>query len=216
LTRSDATKPSVALDFPLDYPPTPEIFNLAAAQTIDPAADFLLQWNGIPGATDRDMLQLTIIAGEFRFVAPDLCLPRLLPNTATSIVIPKNTLPTNTTFHSTLSFSRTLGSNTNSIPDLIAFSYNEKSVQFTLKTTGGGTTPTRPRFVGCRMLANGHFQLELEGKVGQNCAIEVSGNLTPGSWSTLQTVVITASGRATVDDPRTGSPVRKYYRASVL
>jgi hypothetical protein len=171
-----------------NYPPTPQINNFPAGQAIDPAVDFTLQWNEFTGATANDLLSLTISdQTSVVFQAPDPCVPRLLPDTATSVVIPGKTLQAGTTYDAILTYSR-LGSRDNSIPGIPGTIGFSKTTSFKLRTTGGNPSGTPPKFTSFIRLPNGSFQVQLTGQPGVNYVIEGStevGGLAV--WSPLTT-----------------------------
>ncbi len=214
LTRQNGSKPTATLNFPANpYPPTPQILNLVQAQAIDAAAAFEIRWNGIPNPTQNDGIVLTISKGTFTFVVPDYCANRPLTNTATSYVIPKGTLAAATTFDATLSYNRSLAMDTNSLSDVALFANAQTEVHFTIKTTGGSTQPTPPKFTGFRFLANGHFQLEITGEAGRTYALDTCGDLV--GWTLIKTVVAGADGKALIEDDRVPLPSKSFYRARV-
>lgn len=215
LTRTDGSKPAATVNFPANpYPPTPQILNLVEAQAIDAAADFQIRWNGFPNAAQNDSIVLTIVKTPFSFVVPDLCANRPLTNTATSYVIPKGTLAAATTFDATLTYSRWIATDTNSVSDMMLYADAHTEVHFTIKTTGGATQPTQPKFTGFRFLANGHFQIDLAGEAGRTYALETCGNLA--GWTQIKTVVAGADGKGVFEDDRVPLPVNSFYRAKVI
>jgi hypothetical protein len=60
-----------------------------------------------------------------------------------------------------------------------------------------------------QVLTNGAFQMLVQGPVDQNCAIEISSDLT--NWSTLATLALTNNQTPFVD--ATASVTNRFYRA---
>lgn len=213
LTRTTTT-PSANISLNASYPPTPQILNYAAAQAVDASANFVLQWNGFTGAAANDSIGLLIaqpLTGWY-WVAPDVCVPRLLANTATSITIPAGTLQPGTTYEVSLTYSRMTHASSNSIPDMVLAAFLRKSVNLTLQTTGGSGGGAR--FISFRQLPNGKIELRLQGTPGKSYMIRYSSNLK--TWTDLTSHLATGDGVITIEiSPGTyGSPA--FFRAREL
>ncbi len=198
LTRTTGSPPSASLSLTGSYPPTPHILNYTPAQAVNPGADFMVQWNGFTGATANDSVTFSIanpLTGWY-WVAPDPCVPRLLPNTATSVTIPAGTLQAGTTYQASLIYSRMTDYKTNAIPDISLMAWLRKSVDFTMKTTG--TSTSGARFIGWRVLSGNRMELKLQGPPGASFLIEGSNNLLSG-WYTVTLQTIPPGGVATFE-----------------
>ncbi|MEO8429223.1 MAG: Ig-like domain-containing protein [Verrucomicrobiota bacterium] len=195
------------------YPPVPQINNFPAAQSVDSALDFVLQWNGFAGAAAEDFISIEIHDQTgVVFQAPDPCVPRLLPNTATSVVIPGKTLQAGTTYDASLSYFRLSGTNNSiaGIPGTVGFS---KTTSFKLKTTGGNPQPTAPRFTSFIRLSNGSFEVQLTGQPGVSYVIEGSTDLAnPPLWIPLKTA---SSPTGVIDfvDVQAATLLQRFLRA---
>ena len=89
------THTNVALSVPPNNGPAtaPHIINLTAAQMIDPAADFTLQWDPFTGGTTNDLVEVQIEnVSSNLFDSGALPGSGALDGTATSVTIPANTL----------------------------------------------------------------------------------------------------------------------------
>lgn len=208
--------------FPISMPalsvvPIPKIANFAETQTVNPAAEFTLRWNAFTGANaQRDFLSLTISSPTgLVFQAPDLCVPRELPVSATSIVIPAGTLQPGGTYQTTLTFSRLVYSSTNAVPEMSGFASVGRTTHFTMTTTGGGGggTGDPARFVAYRILPNGNPEMTLTGTAGRAYTLQRSTSLLPGSWQPAQVVTMDGTGRATFEDAAQGATRPVFYRA---
>jgi hypothetical protein len=196
LTRSSGS-PSANVSLSGTYPNTPQIMNYDAAQAINPAADFVLQWNGFTGASGTDSVSVSLInpVTFWIWTAPDPCVPRALANTATSVTIPAGTLQGGTTYDCTLAYTRFPYSSTNAIADMQLLSMLQKSVSFTIKTTGG-SGGDGARFIGYKVLPGGKLELKFQGGVGETYLIEASDDLL-SNWIVVTTQVIPPGGIAT-------------------
>lgn len=211
ITRTTGPKVTVPVSFPAAYPPTPHIVNYPEAQAVDPAQPFVLKWNGIPGATTNDFISLSIHDGQFSWHAPEPCIPRPLPPSATSIEIPAGTLARDTTYTCELMFVRGGVANL-AVKDFPAFASLSKQVNFPLKTSSGTVAP--PTFTKYMMLADGQFELTLKGDAGRTYLIERTSALGT-TWTTAATKQAGADGLVVYKDPRVGDPPRMFYRAKV-
>jgi hypothetical protein len=99
-TLAGQTEQVATMTMPSEGPPIPKITNFEEAQDVNPSVDFTLRWNGFSGAGPNDHISMYIsdTNGNVVFQAPNLCVPRELPATATSVLIPANTLRTNQTY----------------------------------------------------------------------------------------------------------------------
>ena len=86
------------------FPTTPQISNFAPAQSIDPAQDFVVNWNSFTGAGANDFVQL-IINDEFGQTVFSTGFPgdpTALPGTARSVTIPADTLAEGDSYNAVL------------------------------------------------------------------------------------------------------------------
>ena len=90
------------------YPNAPQLVNFAAAQAVNPAAEFSIVWNAFVGgiAGDYVSLQLEDGAGNSVLKTPDLGSPGALTGiSANSLTVPANTLVPGTTYNCRLLFA---------------------------------------------------------------------------------------------------------------
>src|SRR4029079_2962259 len=124
-------------------PPTPQLSNFAQIQSFDPTADLTATWGAFLEVKENDTISFEMNDEHTHFQAPDPCVPRLLPNTATSILVPKNTFGVGGTMDGSLTFNKFGAFDTNTVPGMVGISGYSKTTSF--KPGGGGTTiPDRP------------------------------------------------------------------------
>ena len=196
--------------------PRPRIANYAAAQAVNAAAGFTLQWDAFAGATanDRIALEITDAAGNTVFEAPDVCVPRDLPPTATSVVIPAGTLAANQTYTGSLLFGRVFYFTTNTVPLMVGYGSVSGSTQFTIRTAGGGPEPGGPAtFRNYRLTPGGHPAFELAGTPGSTHPLQPSPAVQAANWPEIATVTMDAGGVAAFEDTEPGKVFPLYYRA---
>lgn len=215
-TRTGEAERAIAMTMPGATPPVPRIANYAEAQAVVASQAFTLRWNAFTGASDSDSLNLSIRdQSGVVFDAPDPCVPRELAVTATSIVIPANTLADNKTYHATLSFSDGFYFSTNTVSNMAGFGVVSTSTEFTIITgTGGGPGPAVPaRFTAYALLDNGRAQMTLTGTADRTYTIERATRIGPGDWQTAGTVLMGAGGTGTFEDPQPAGVLPRFYRA---
>ncbi len=193
------------------YPPVPRISNFAAAQAIDPAQDFTLNFNALTGASGSDFIGIEIVdVNNPVLFAPDLCIPLPLPNTATSFVIPADTLQTGKTYTLRLIFARTFYASTTAPPDFASFGSLQRQTVMTIATSGGGGVP-QPQ-LAIDGFQSGFFAMNITGlQPATNYRVQYSSTLLPGSWQLLQTVN-TTTVMPIFDLTSTTTSGRRYYR----
>jgi hypothetical protein len=206
----------IQMTMPATLPPVPRLQNFEAAQAINPASDFTLTWNAFTGANAAtDYLSLFIFSdSETIFAAPDPCVPRELPVTATSIVIPAGTLQAGRTYTANLSFTRGFYMSTNAIPEMAGYGSLMSTTEFSIRTAGGTGEAQAPRFVEHNLLPNGNPELVLTGTPGHAYTIQRATRLANPDWTTVGSATPDATGRARFEDATTGGARPAFYRAT--
>jgi hypothetical protein len=211
--RADGAVITHAINLPQSgYPPTPQIANYDQTQTFNHAQEFLLQWLPFSGVTANDFLHLDLYDQSGRsFHAPDECIPRPLPNTATSIAIPGNTFASSDKIDGSLTFTKVAGYDTNSIPDIVVYAGFGASTEFEFRSSGG-TPGEQPQIMNYARAANGSFQFQVKGQAGAVFVIEASSDLKPNGWSQIMTAPA-PTGLLEVVDPDAVNHKHRFYRA---
>ena len=215
LQPSGQAERSLAMTIPANNPPIPTVANYPETQAVNPAADFTLRWGAFTGAGNNDYISLTIHdTTNVVFAAPDLCVPRELPVTATSIVIPANTLRSGKVYDARLSFGRGFYSSTNAIPNMSGFGSVGRETAFTL-STGGATPPAQAaRFTAWEVLPNGRPRFTFTGSAGRAYTLQrASAKTLPLAWTNAGTATPNAQGTATFEDTTVTPSAALLYRA---
>jgi hypothetical protein len=195
--------------------PVPKITNFPQAQAVNATHDFTLQWNGFAGAgaNDHQALAIVEIPAGIVFMAPDPCVPRELPISANSILIPANTLQSNKTYRATLSYFRVFYASTNAVPDMGGYGNIVKTTGFSLATGTGGGPAAAARFTGFRLLPNGNPEMNLTGTAARAYTLQRTASLGSPAWSNVGTVTMDAGGTAVFEDAEAGKAFPLFYRA---
>ena len=213
-TQTGQPERVISMNMPPTSPIIPKIANFTEAQAVNAVQDFTLRWNSFADATTDSYISLVISdnAGKVVFQAPDACVPRTLAPTATSIVIPANTLRSNVTYSAILQFGRVFYNSTNAVPQMAGSGTVSRITFFTIKTgTGSGTGVSPARFVGFRLLSNGHPELNLTGTASRTYTVERTSNLGTPVWTAAGSVTMDATGNARFEDAQVPTlPV--FYR----
>jgi hypothetical protein len=197
-----------------NLPPIPQIGNLQAAQSVNPAGPFTLEWNSWMGfaTNDRISLEITDPSGQSVFSAATDCAGVVgLPAAATSVMIPADTLSPGTAYTGYLSFGAVLFAEEDAPARLVQRGYQYRTTRFTLRTTGSGGGDLADLSDVSIMGTNLVFTIE--GTPGAMYRIQSTTNLT--AWTDELTLTLPATGRDEVTIPLTpGGP--RFYRAVAL
>lgn len=199
----------VAVNLPasLLQPPTPRISNLGAAQAVDPSRPFTLTWDAFAGGTAADYIMVQI---GTNFMTASLGAAGTLPGTATSVIIPANTLPSKQTFNNcSVAFYRYVATSNSSYLTWVS---RASSTAFTLTTSSPVLDNTPITLSKPARTPDGAFGFEITAGPATTVTVEFSTNLNPGSW-TILTTTQSSDGHLTIKDPGAASTSARYYRA---
>lgn len=147
------------------------------------------------------------------FQAPDPCVPRELPVSATSIVIPAHTLRSNQTYQAALTFGRVGYYSTNTVAEMAGQAWVTRRTDFTLRTGPGTVAGIPARFVGYRLLPNGNPELTFTGTPLHPYTLQRATSLSARDWTRVGSATTDATGRATFEDAPPGKKPPLFYRA---
>ncbi len=194
---------------PLNYPTTPQLTNLTAAQDIDTTRDFQLGWNSLGGST-LAVVQLTVLdsASNLVYATPFPFQTGALNGASFSAVIPAYALPPGTNLQGHLSIGNPGTPNTGSYPGATGIAALGKDTQFGLKTRAA---PSQPQL---QVLPSqgGLFQLRLSGETNRIYQIQAASDFL--SWTNLFTTNC-LEGTFDYTDPAPMSAESRFYRAKV-
>jgi len=124
------------------YPSVPHISNGAAAQCINPAQDFTLTWDPLAGGATNDFIQLKIEDAQEGYevwTTPDFWEYQALDGTATSAVIPQNTLAAGRAYTARLLFVKPTASAQSPFPGARGGASYFRQTFFTMRATDIGS-----------------------------------------------------------------------------
>jgi hypothetical protein len=192
------------------YPNPPHVSNFAAAQSLDPLAAFTLQWDAIPGGTTNDALWVVITDATgnpvFSTPYPPMDLAGSLKGTATSVVIPTNTIQFGHAYVGTITFFRWTSVNTTAYPGAIGVTVVGVQTWFPLVTAS-----TPPMLSQPTKLSGTQFGFQLSGVAGQNYTVQYSTTLT--DWNTLYVTNAPADSFLLIDFTATNA--QRFYRVLI-
>jgi hypothetical protein len=196
------------LIIPVSYPTTPQLTNLAAAQSIDATREFALTWDGLGGST-LAVVQLTILdaASNLVFASPAPFQPGSLNGTSTGYVVPGYSLPPGANLQGHLTIGNPGAPNTNSYPGATGVAALAKDTQFPLATR---PAPAQP-LLSLREQAS-QAVIEVSGESNRLYQLLISSNLL--NWSTLYTTDCFTPGFS-YTDPQPATNAVRFYRAKV-
>lgn len=188
-TPDDGAK-SLHFVLPADnYPPAPVFANFNALQFVDITQPFTITWNPWVGGTPNDLIVARIedhLQNKF-FQSGGLGENGALDGTATSIVIPTNTLPAGQTFEIHITFIRFAAVNTAAYPGVLLMSDFQTRTKINTTTHGAA----QPAVLGLSPGSNpNQFQLSAQVLPGFSYRLDGSSNLL--QWSALSTNTATS------------------------
>jgi hypothetical protein len=138
-----------------DFYPTnpPHIQNLVAAQSLNAAQDFVLQWDTFSGGKTNDLIYVRVLAldGTAVFNTPLPDQANNLSGTATSVTIPAGTLASSQAYSAEVAFFKIVTHDTTNYPGAIGATAYERKTCFWLATAAttnaGPTITTQPQDV---------------------------------------------------------------------
>jgi hypothetical protein len=183
-TPDDGAK-SLSFVLPADnYPPAPVFANFDALQFVDITQPFTIAWNPWVGGSANDLIVVRIedhLQNKF-FQSGGLGENGALDGTATSIVIPTNTLPAGQTFEIHVTFIRFAAVNTAAYPGVLLLSDFQTRTKINTTTHG----PAQAAVLGLSPgSSTNQFQLSLQVLPGFSYRLDGSSNLL--QWFPLST-----------------------------
>jgi hypothetical protein len=192
------------------YPAAPCVSNFAAAQAINPLNPFTLQWSNPSDATTNDTLWVYIADTNgttvFSTPRPATNLSSCLRGTATSVVIPTNTIPLGKTYTGVITFYRLVGSNSTDYPGANGLVLVSARTRFSLVAPSAAPVLSQPA-----KLSGTQFGFQLSGIAGQNYTVQYSTTLT--NWNTLYVTNAPANSFLLIDFTATNA--QRFYRVLV-
>jgi len=208
----NGTSTNLLLALPAGSPPAtaPHINNLAAAQAVDPSADFALGWDAFNGGTTGDFIGLQIEDSSTNaFDSGVSIFGGGLDGTATGITIPANTLKPAHGYVGHLIFEKVAATNGGYAP---AFSGYSQQTDFYL-ATAGATIPrlvsTVPAPGATNVPANVKLTFTFSERMKSNSYSTLAGGTTNGT-----TLALSADGKTftiTPNSPWPTSSVSIYF-----
>jgi hypothetical protein len=188
----------------------PRICNYPAAQFINPATGFVLQWDAIAGGTEEDFIRLIILGAndppDFKVFYPEAVFEDGLPGDATSSFIPADRLEPDRTYVGLLQFIRTTSINDMGHPNAVGQTFVSAQTVFNLATRDVGLLLSEPERVSPTQ-----FRFVLTGLPGQCYTILKSTNLSSANWSVLLVTNAPAESFTVLDPWATNRSA--FYRA---
>lgn len=215
-TQQGQAQRVIPMTMPAGHPPVPHFTNYEQARQIDVSQPFVLTWDPYSGAGPNDVQVLIISdsSGETVFMAPDFCVPRPLPVSDTSVVIPADTLQDNRTYTASLGFLQRFYVSTETVANMNGIGMVSRSTEMTLRTGSGGEAEPA-EFTGYRLLPNGNPELTLAGTPDASYAIQRTSSLEVEAtdWSEVGTATMSGDGTAVFEDTTPGKVLPLFYRA---
>jgi hypothetical protein len=208
-----------SMQMPARSLPVPKILNLSEGQALAADADFTLRWNGFTPTGTNQYIALIIsdTNGIAVFQAPDFCLPRPLSASATSVLIPANTLRSNQAYTASLTFGEQFfyqsGGPRRNSAGFIALGQIVRSTRFEVRAgTVGGVRPVAARISDVTLLANGNPRFTISGTVDASYTVQRKGNLSTADWTAVTNVLMGPIGSSVFEDLSSPKTLPLFYR----
>jgi hypothetical protein len=209
---------TIEVSMPADsvLPNAPTLSNFAADQSINANADFTLQWNAFNtgGVLDFISVRLTSEYDDSNaFKTGDFGCPGALDGTASSILIPANTLFTNTAYRAEIEFIKVYTFDTNSIPGAALLAGTVAVTEAKISTGSASVATSALVLTNAALVPGGGVRFDLTTTPGTTYAIQFNPNLNNLSgWTPLLTTNALAGLVSFTNSPVSGTAAG-YYRA---
>jgi hypothetical protein len=204
---SNAADQQVTVNLPnYAQPNAPQVSNYAAAQTINPSLPFTLTWNAFTGGGSTDYVSVTI--GGTLFQTPGFDATNALPGTATSAIIPANTLSANSNYLADLAFYHFVNTTNGSY---VTLAYVASLTSFNISTVG--SSAAAPVFTNAAW-SGGIFGFNVLTSPGQTVTVIHNTSLS-GAYASWPILLTTNSPGSIfhVSDPQSAANKTLFYRA---
>jgi hypothetical protein len=193
-------------------PNAPTLTNYDAAQAIDATKDFTLSWVPFSGGTAQDYIDVQL-SGEngVVFKSGELLCPISLDGTASSVLIPANTLVSNQTYEVEIDFVKVLLLDTNSIPGDALLAGTEAVTLTSVSTSAAQVAALT--LSNAALVPGGGIQFDLATTPGVTYTVQFNENLSnPLGWTSLLTTDAVATSLSFTNPPPAGTNAG-FYRA---
>ncbi|HWW01487.1 MAG TPA: hypothetical protein VNZ64_17450 [Candidatus Acidoferrum sp.] len=184
------------------FPVAPHVANWAAAQNVNPAADFNLTWDPFSGSSGLDFIVFNAFDSLGNFITSLGLL-----NTATNFDFVAGTFQSGQAYQVQLQFRHFTSYDITNYPGVSGSVRFFSTTTINLSTTGLATAPAL-----AVVNTNGlrPFELLLTGQAGRLYAIDTSSSLQNGTWTPLVTNTAVNGQFVFVDAQSSNFPARFY------
>ncbi|HEY3852906.1 MAG TPA: hypothetical protein VGO67_00770 [Verrucomicrobiae bacterium] len=188
---------SVTLPDGAALPNPPTLSNFDADQSINARKDYTLSWEPFMTGGKADYIDVTMVSetnGGTVFQSGEFGCPGLLDGSSTSIVIPANTLASNTTYRTTIQFIKVYTLDTNSIPATALLAGTETELSATISTGPVAIKASAPVLANAALLPGVSVRFDFSTTPGLSYTVQFNSNLSNSAgWTGLQTTEATGS-----------------------
>jgi hypothetical protein len=208
---------SVTLPADAALPNAPALSNYAAAQSIDAGKDFALSWEPFITGGAVDFINVTLVSetnGATVFSSDSFGCPGALDGNATSILIPANTMASNTTYRVGIEFVKVYTFDTNSVPNSALLAGTEAETSAIISTASATVAASAPVLGNAALLPGGSVRFDVTTTPGLAYTVQFNTNLAnPLGWTPLLTNTATGAVLTFTNSPSTGGAAG-FYRVS--
>ena len=204
--QASGSNQAVAVTLPtISFPGAPTFANYAAAQTVDPAQPFSIQFNAGGLATNYVFVQVNeLVSGNTVFESPDFGTLGALTGTSNNVRLAAGILQAGRTYE--LSIQR-WSAFTNSVPGAVSVAGFGTSTRSLLRTTGGAADYI-VRLAGPAFSAN---TFSVRASLATNATYHFERTVDFTNWTSLSSIVPSSTNAQTFTDT---NPTNKaaFYR----
>ncbi len=197
-------------------PNPPALASYSADQSIDATKNFTLSWNPFNTGGVLDFISVSVTAeltGSNAFKSQPFGCPGALDGTAASILIPSNTLASNTTYRAEIDFIKVYTFDTNSIPGDALLAGTEADTQATIATGPVLQAASLLVLTNAASLSGGGVRFDLTTTPGVTYTVQFNKDLNnPAGWMPLLVTNAVANLVPFTNGPPVGAAAG-YYRA---
>jgi hypothetical protein len=193
-------------------PPVPQLTNLAAALSVDPAVPFRLEWEPWTTAQTNDRVALHMVDedGSTVFSAATDCTGELpLPLRAASAEIPAGRLQPGTTYTGFLAFAGSIVAAQDDRSLQVLRGIDARITRFTLRTAG--TAPLDTADLLDLRISGTNLLMQVRGTPRTSYRVQSTTNFV--DWITVRFVNLPISGLLSISIPLPGDGIPRFYRA---
>jgi hypothetical protein len=197
-SQENGSEHAIAMNMPATSTTSvPTILNFNEAQSIDASKDYEFHWEAQTLNTESEILfSISDEIGNLIFMAPNTCIPRELPPSATSATVPAGYLKPGLKYRGVLRFGNIFYHSDSEVMDMVGIGAIYRFTTFPIQTgtggTGGGIIPAT--FAEFGFNTEGKPTFSVSGSPLGTYLIQRSPTIVDPNWITQETLILDGTG----------------------